>query len=159
MKSKAQEVGSRIKQAMGEAGYGSVRLAKAMRCSRETVWKWTVGQSEPDVETMERLAGVLGKTVAWFYQTEEASGAVEQAVALLLRMRAAGADTAEEFAGYVRGALSEVTRRNLPAVGKILDEEAMTRHGRLPKDLSENEILDLALYLCKLVRDQQAEGE
>ena len=64
-----QNLGEKIRQARREKGMTQEQLAQALFVSRQTVSNWENGRTEPDYQTLTRLAELLGLDMA---QTEDA---------------------------------------------------------------------------------------
>jgi transcriptional regulator with XRE-family HTH domain len=56
-----------------EAGFTQVGLAKASGVDRATINKIEQGHRSPSIETLEKLAGALGKEIADFFPKAQAS--------------------------------------------------------------------------------------
>lgn len=105
-------IGRRIEQAIRERGL-SIRqeVVPAIGKSSATVYKWMDGTHAISAEDLEKLAGLTGKPVVWFY----------------------GGDDVAEMAERIDAALTEIMFR-LQGGGDLGDavEEAVRAYGPLP---------------------------
>ncbi|WP_282801173.1 helix-turn-helix transcriptional regulator [Secundilactobacillus kimchicus] len=53
----------RLKELRKLKGFSQSELAKYVNVSQQTIGSWEVGRSEPNIETLQRLASLFGVTV------------------------------------------------------------------------------------------------
>jgi transcriptional regulator with XRE-family HTH domain len=67
----APDVGSRIKEAREAAGFSQTALARELGRGERTVQAWERNERTPRIDHLTQLAGLLGRSVAWFYEAPE----------------------------------------------------------------------------------------
>lgn len=56
-------LGERLRQLREEAGLTQIQLAKMVNLSQQTIGHYEVNRSEPNIKTLELLAGILSTSV------------------------------------------------------------------------------------------------
>jgi len=74
-------IGSRIKQARGEAGMTQKGLAEKANCEQSTVAHWESERNLPSTEKLKSLADILGVSASWLLSGEGGEGGATEAVA------------------------------------------------------------------------------
>ena len=67
MKKKNENFIKKLKLAMLEAGLNQVALAQKLGLRSASVSKWLVGDNNPKISTLEKIAKVTGKPVNYFF--------------------------------------------------------------------------------------------
>ena len=68
----------RLKQARTQIGYSQKKLGDALFVSQEAVSQYERGRITPSPEMVKKMAAVLGVSVGWLLEAEEASYSPEE---------------------------------------------------------------------------------
>jgi DNA-binding XRE family transcriptional regulator len=68
---RAPNVGARVREARELLGLSQTALANVLDAGERTVQAWERNERTPRVETLMRLGEKAGRTVAWFYSSDD----------------------------------------------------------------------------------------
>lgn len=61
------EVGKKITAARENLNISRPQLAKLLNVQTNTVWRWEIGERNPDYDTLERISKILKTTISYFF--------------------------------------------------------------------------------------------
>lgn len=68
----------RLKEARQKAGMSQRELAVKLSFSQQSIWRYEAGTATPSPEMVKKMAAVLGVSVGWLLEAEEASYSPEE---------------------------------------------------------------------------------
>lgn len=142
-------VSNRIRQARKQMGKSQEEFAKLMSVHRVTLSDYERGVLTPSIETVEQVAQIVGKPMAWFFTTDEEAQPVVTREAALRVIGAAvrDADQADQLRTRVEEAesnlvqLSSALRKTAEAQKVALDPEVQALLDKYPDDPNRDRLL------------------
>lgn len=96
-------IGERISTARKKQGLSQADLADLMEVTRQSVSKWEMDESDPEMERLPKLAKILGVSVDWFITGEQKTAEIiRNYPAWLEKLPGFAVDSAKKY-GWIYG--------------------------------------------------------